>query len=142
MTGPSSGTATPGQCLRRYHLNAHRDDVLLENLDPPSGGHQSLVGSFINITQVEGADVAPPTESTGARFPAPAAPDKRLHISVSRYFMSDQVFPSPSQSRFDFPTYFANTTFPSTIWISAVLTTSMPIASRIGMGGIGHSAMG
>lgn len=135
----SSGTTTPDSASNNTTLNTHRDDVLLENLDPPSGGDQSLVGSFVDVTQVEGADITPPTESTGTDFDY----DVRTNdfASVSGYFHVDRIFRTMQDLGFDIPTYFANTTFPIDVDIRCFDNINAHCVGN-GMGGIGHSGYG
>src|SRR6185369_13799936 len=54
-----TGTTTPIASSNNATLNPHRDDVILQNLDAPVGGNQSLVGAFAEVTQVEGPDIPP-----------------------------------------------------------------------------------
>jgi hypothetical protein len=94
-------------------LNPHRDPMLLQNLDAPSGGNQSLSGTFGRLQQVEGDPVAAPTQPTGTNF----FYDVRTNdfAAVSAYFQVDRIFREIAGMGWTIagPSgYFSNTTFP------------------------------
>lgn len=105
-----SGTTTPTSGSTDAVLNAYRDDVLLHNLDAPSGGTQHLSGAFAEVTQVLGPDIAPPTRPGGSDFDY----DVRTNdfASVSGYFHVDRVFRTMDDLGFDVASYMSNTEFP------------------------------
>lgn len=134
-----TGTTTPTSASTNATLNPHRDDVTLQNLDAPVAGIQSLRGSFANVTQVEGPNVAPPTEPAGTDF----AYDARSNdfASVSGYFHVDRIFRTMQDLGFDIPTYMANTIFPIPVDIRCFDIVNAHCEGN-GMGGIGHAGYG
>ncbi|HEY8550288.1 MAG TPA: hypothetical protein VIL35_10060 [Vicinamibacterales bacterium] len=120
-------------------LNPHRHDVVLENLDAPVAGTQSLRGSFVEVTQVEGPVIAPPTQPTGSDFDY----DVRTNdfASVSGYFHVDRIFRVMQDLGFDVSTYMANTVFPIPVDIRCFDFVNAHCVGD-GMGGIGHAGYG
>jgi zinc metalloprotease ZmpB len=99
--------------IRPATLNPHRDPVLLQNLDAPSGGNQSLSGTFGRLQEVEGEVVAAPTRPTGTNF----FYDVRTNdfAAVSAYFQVDRIFREIAGMGWTIAGpmgYFSNTTFP------------------------------
>jgi hypothetical protein len=137
----SSGTTTPDSASNTTTLNTHRDDVPLQNLDPPVDGTQSLVGSFAEVTQVEGADIPPPTESAGTDFDY----DVRTNdfASVSGYFHVDRIFRTMQDLGFNVATYMSNTNpnFPIPVDIRCFNNINAHCMGD-GLGGIGHVGYG
>ncbi|MDG4563452.1 MAG: hypothetical protein P9E88_19415 [Candidatus Competibacter sp.] len=136
-----TGTTTPTASSTNATLNPHRDDVTLLNLDPPAGvpPQQSLAGSFVEVTQVEGPDIAPPTEATGTDFDY----DVRTNnfASVSGYFHVDRIFRTMQDLGFNVSTYMANTVFPIPVDIRCFDAVNAHCVGD-GMGGIGHAGYG
>jgi zinc metalloprotease ZmpB len=134
-----TGTTTPTSASTNATLNPHRDDVVLQNLDPPVAGNQSLRGSFAHVTQVEGPNIAPPTRPTGSDFDY----DVRTNnfASVSGYFHVDRIFRTMQDLGFDIPTYMSNTVFPIPVDIRCFDVVNAHCVGN-GMGGIGHAGYG
>ncbi|MCL4800838.1 MAG: hypothetical protein KJ025_14695 [Burkholderiales bacterium] len=134
-----TGTTTPTSASNNATLNPHRDDVTLQNLDPPAAGTQSLSGAFAEVTQVEGANIAPPTQATGTDFDY----DVRTNdfASVSGYFHVDRIFRTMQDLGFDVGTYMSNTVFPVPVDIRCFDAINAHCVGD-GMGGIGHTGYG
>jgi hypothetical protein len=134
-----TGTTTPIASSNNATLNPHRDDVILQNLDAPVGGNQSLVGAFAEVTQVEGPDIPPPTEPTGTNFYF----DVRTNnfASVSGYFHVDRIFRVMQDLGFNVATYMVNTVFPIPVDIRCFDVVNAHCVGD-GMGGIGHAGYG
>lgn len=134
-----TGTTTPTSTSDNATLNPLRDDVLLENLDAPSGGTQHLEGSFAMVTQVEGPDITPPTEPAGDNFYY----DVRTNdfASVSGYFHVDRIFRTMQDLGFDVATYMSNTVFPVPVDIRCFDYVNAHCVGD-GMGGIDHAGYG
>ena len=134
-----TGTTTSTSASNNATLNPHRDDVTLQNLDAPSGGTQSLSGSFAEVTQVEGANIASPTPATGTDFDY----DVRTNnfASVSGYFHVDRIFRTMEDLGFDVGTYMSNTVFPVPVDIRCFDSINAHCVGD-GMGGIGHTGYG
>ncbi|MCF3973957.1 hypothetical protein [Paracoccus salsus] len=135
----SSGTTTPTSASNNATLNPHRDDVLLQNLDAPVAGTQSLRGTFAEVTQVEGPNIAAPTQGSGADFDY----DTRTNnfASVSGYFHVDRIFRTMQDLGFNVSTYMANTNFPVPVDIRCFDAINAHCVGD-GMGGIGHTGYG
>lgn len=136
-----TGTTTPNSASNNTTLNMHRDDVLLPNLDMPVSSTQSLSGTFAEVTQVEGPNTLPPTESTGTDFDY----DVRTNdfASVSGYFHVDRIFRTLQDLGFNVGTYMSNTVFPIPVDISCYSPDTINAhCVGDGMGGIGHVGYG
>lgn len=135
----SSGTTTPTSASNNATLNPHRDDVLLQNLDPAAGGVQALSGAFAEVTQVEGPNIAPPTVAGAGNF----SYDVRTNnfASVSGYFHVDRIFRTMQDLGFDVGTYMQNTVFPVPVDIRCFDNINAHCVGD-GMGGIGHTGYG
>jgi hypothetical protein len=135
----SSGTTTPDSASNTTTLNTHRDDVLLQNLDAPVAGTQSLVGNFAEVTQDEGPDIPPPTESTGTDFDYNVRTNN--FASVSGYFHVDRIFRTMQDLGFNVATYMSNTVFPIPVDIRCFDIINAHCVGD-GSGGIGHVGYG
>jgi hypothetical protein len=134
-----TGTTTPTSASTNATLNVHRDDVVLQNLDAPVAGNQSLRGSFAEVTQVEGPNIAPPVEPTGTDFDYNVRSNN--FASVSGYFHVDRIFRTMQDLGFDIPTYMSNTVFPIPVDIRCFDIVNAHCVGD-GMGGIGHAGYG
>jgi zinc metalloprotease ZmpB len=134
-----SGSTTPTSASNNATLNPHRDDVILQNLDPPAGGMQSLSGAFAEVTQFEGPNIAPPTEATGTDFDYEVRTNN--FASVSGYFHVDRIFRTMQDLGFDVGTYMSNTVFPIPVDIRCFDVINAHCVGD-GMGGIGHAGYG
>lgn len=134
-----SGSTTPTSASNNATLNPHRDDVTLLNLDPPAAGTQSLRGSFADVTQFEGPNIAPPTQPSGTDFDY----DVRTNnfASVSGYFHVDRIFRTMQDLGFNVATYMSNTVFPVPVDIRCFDNINAHCVGD-GMGGIGHTGYG
>lgn len=134
-----TGTTTPTASSNNATLNLHRDDVPLQNLDGPIGGTQHLTGSFAEVTQVEGPNIAPPTEAAGTDFDYEVRTNN--FASVSGYFHVDRIFRTMQDLGFNVSTYMANTVFPVPVDIRCFDIVNAHCVGD-GMGGIGHAGYG
>ncbi|TWF76646.1 hypothetical protein FHX44_112541 [Pseudonocardia hierapolitana] len=125
-------------------LNPHRDTVLLQNLNAPSGGTQSLSGTFGRLQEVEGDMVAAPASPTGTDF----LYDVRTNnfAAVSAYFHVDRIFREIAGLGWTIAGgsgYFSNTSFPVSIdhrCFSGNVINAHCVGD--GLGGIGHVGYG
>lgn len=134
-----SGSTTPTSATDNATLNPYRDDVVLQNLDAAVGGTLNLSGTYVEVTQVEGPNVPPPTEPAGDNFYY----DVRTNdfASVSGYFHVDRIFRTMEDLGFDVATYMSNTVFPIPVDIRCFDVINAHCVGD-GMGGIGHAGYG
>ncbi len=93
-------------------LDPERDNVLLENLDPPSmAGVQSLRGTYANVTDFITPTVLPPTQPTGVDFDTYGARTNDF-AAVNAYYHVDRFFQLVEDLGFPIATYFDGTAFP------------------------------
>jgi len=91
-------------------LNALRDDVVLERLNGPVAGVQSLAGSHVVLADDDAPTIAPPTAATGTDFDYAARTND--FAAVNAYYHADNFFAVIEDLGFDRDTYFDGTTFP------------------------------
>ena len=91
-------------------LNPFRTSEVLNNLNLPVGGIQSLSGTRVNITNVENPNIAPPTNPTGADFNYNVRTND--FAAVNAYYHTELFFALVESLGFPLDTYFNNTTFP------------------------------
>jgi hypothetical protein len=120
-------------------LDPHQDDIVLQNLDAPAAGVQSLSGTYAEVTQFEGPDITPPTENTGIDFDYETRTND--FASVSGYYHVDRIFREIADLGFDLATYFSNTTFPIPVDIRCFDNINAHCVGN-GLGGIGHVGYG
>lgn len=122
-------------------LNPHVDDITLQNLDGPVGDVQSLIGTYANVTQVEGIVIPAPTEATGTDFDYDVRSDN--FASVSGYFHVDRIFRIIEDLGFTVSDYMANTSFPVPVDIRCYDGNQINAhCVGDGLGGIGHVGYG
>ena len=108
-TGTSTNTPDQGNAV----LNPHRDSVVLENLDPPSGGTQSLQGSLVSLVNIESPNESPPTQPAGNDFDYDARTNE--FAAVNAYYHNDRFFRLVADLGFTLTGasgYFDGTSFP------------------------------
>ncbi|MEX0317550.1 MAG: choice-of-anchor D domain-containing protein [Ruegeria sp.] len=105
-TGDNGNDATQGNAV----LNPLRDDVVLEGLDPPVGGTQSLSGNLVAVVEVENPAVAPPTQPAGSDFDFNARTND--FAAVNAYYHNDRFFRLVEDLGFPLDDYFDGTSFP------------------------------
>ncbi len=105
-TGDNGNDATQSNAV----LNPLRDDVILEGLDPPAGGTQSLSGNYVTVAEVEPPNIAAPTQPAGADFDYNARSDN--FAAVNAYYHNDRFFRLVEDMGFPMDTYFDGTSFP------------------------------
>lgn len=105
-TGDNGNDATQPNAV----LNPLRDDVVLEGLDPPAGGTQSLRGNLIAVAEVEAPAIAAPTRPAGADFDYDARTDD--FAAVNAYYHNDRFFRLVEDLGFPLDDYFDGTSFP------------------------------
>ena len=103
------GGAAAGPAAANAVLNPFRDDVALPNLNAPSGGVQSLVGSRVTLSEREAPTVASPTQPTGTDFDY----DVRTNnfAAVNAYFHTERFFALVAGMGFP-SSYWGGTVFP------------------------------
>lgn len=134
-----SGTTTPDSGSNNATLNPYRDDVILQNLDAPVDGTQSLTGTFAEVTQFEGPNITAPTELTGTDFDYQVRTND--FASVSGYFHVDRIFRTMQDLGFNVALYMPNTVFPIPVDIRCFNNINAHCVGD-GMGGIGHTGYG
>jgi zinc metalloprotease ZmpB len=122
-------------------LNPFRTSEVLDYVNLPVGGIQSLSGTRINITNVEGPNIAPPTNPTGADFNYDVRTDN--FSAVNAYYHNNRFFSFVESLGFTLGTYFNNTTFPIPVDHRGRHGTNNGIEVNAhcvgnGAGGIGH----
>lgn len=105
-TGDNGNDATQSNAV----LNPLRDDVILEGLDPPAGGTQSLTGEFVSVTNFHGPNIATPTQPAGTDFDFDARTDE--FSAVNAYYHNDRFFRLVQDLGFPINDYFDGTSFP------------------------------
>jgi hypothetical protein len=125
-------------------LDLHATTLPLLDLDPPSAGVQSLVGTFGRLIQVEGDNPAIPTQPSGSDFVYP--PRTNDFAAVSAYYHVDLIFRTITDLGFTIAGatgYFNNTTFPISVdhrcFFGNVINAH---CIGNGVGGIGHVGYG
>ena len=98
--GPAATTAT---------LNAFRDDVVIPNLNAPSGGVQSLIGSRVALSEQEAPTVAAPTQPTGNDFDYEVRTNN--FSAVNAYYHTERFFALVAGMGFP-NSYWGGTVFP------------------------------
>jgi len=105
-TGSLTNTADQNNAV----LNPFRDNVTLQNLNAPSGGVQSLTGTYVRVADDSAPTVAAPTEPSGTDFDFNARTND--FAAVSAYYHPDRLFALIEDLGFPRATYFDGTTFP------------------------------
>ena len=106
MTGDT--TLTP--CSPASDLDPLRSDVELLGLTAPSPFHpQSLTGEYIQISNTDAPNIAPPTEPVGNDFAYSAVTDD--FAAVNAYYHLDILYRMVIEE-FGFADYFGTTSFP------------------------------
>lgn len=93
------------------NLNGQRDDVTLQNLNPPSGTppQQALQGTLVSVNQVEAPTVAAPTKGSPFDFSYDARTNN--FAAVNAYYHCDRFFQMILDMGFA-NSYFSSTVFP------------------------------
>jgi len=91
-------------------LNPFRTSEILNNLDLPVGGIQSLSGTRVTITNVEDPNITSPTNPTGTDFNY----DVRTNdfAAVNAYYHTERFLALVESLGFPISSYFDGTTFP------------------------------
>ena len=105
-TGNNGNDATQPNAV----LNPLRDDVILEGLDPPVAGTQSLTGEFVTVAEVENPVIAAPTRPTGSDFDFNSRTND--FAAVNAYYHNDRFFRLVEDLGFPLDDYFDGTSFP------------------------------
>jgi hypothetical protein len=106
----SSGDLTITANQPNSVLDDHDFDELLPDLDPPSGGTQSLSGLYVSIEEQDAPAIAAPTVAAGSDFDF----DPRTNDfgAVNAYYHQTQLFRTIASLGFVVEDYFDGTTFP------------------------------
>lgn len=106
-----SGSAANGPAANAATLDPLRQSVTLLGLNAPSGGNQSLAGSFVTLQDVYTPTIAAPIQATGTDFDFGCRTND--FAAVNAYFHSDFCFRLVDGMGLNNPTsYFDGTTFP------------------------------
>ena len=106
----AGGVSAPSPTADNGLLNPFRSSVMLEGLDAPVNGQQSLSGEIITVDDFEPPDADPPTEATGANFDYQVRTN--CFAAVNAYYHCDRFFRLLEDLGFSRSGYFAGTTFP------------------------------
>lgn len=106
----SSGDLTVTANQPNGVLDDHDFDELLPDLDPPSGGVQSLSGLYVSIEEEDAPAVAAPTVAAGSDFDF--NPRTNDFGAVNAYYHQTQLFRTIADLGFVVEDYFDDTTFP------------------------------
>ncbi|MCA1572404.1 MAG: hypothetical protein LC798_19305 [Chloroflexi bacterium] len=104
-----SGNAANGPTATNAILNPFRDDVVLPNLNAPSGGIQSLVGWRVRLNEQEAPTVASPTQPSGTDFDYEVRTNN--FAGVNAYYHTERFFSLVAGMGFP-NTYWGGTVFP------------------------------
>jgi zinc metalloprotease ZmpB len=122
-------------------LEKHDSSEVLQDLEPPVAGTQSLRGTYVVIRDVEIPAVSAPTRPTGADFDS--VPRTNDFGAVNAYYHQTQLFRRIADLGFPIATYFDGTTFPTPIDHRGRIATSNGVEINAhwapnGSGGTGH----
>ena len=131
-----SGDTANGPTANNTTLNPFRTNVVLENLDPPSGGDQSLSGTYAVIQNETDPNVIAPTETSGDDFDYNVRTND--FAAVNAYYHTDRFFQLVEDLGFPVSTYFNNTTFPIVIDHRGLGSAINAHCVGNGLGGIDH----
>ena len=106
----SSGDLTVTASQPNAVLDDHDFDELLPDLDPPSGGTQSLRGLYVSIEDQDAPTIAAPTVAAGTDFDF--NPRTNDFAAVNAYYHQTQLFRTFADLGFVVEDYFDGTTFP------------------------------
>ncbi|MGY4829266.1 hypothetical protein ACVNIS_11860 [Sphaerotilaceae bacterium SBD11-9] len=106
----SSGDLTVTANQPNSVLDDHDFDELLPDLDPPSGGNQSLTGLYVTIAERDAPAIAAPTVTAGSDFDF--NPRTNDFGAVNAYYHQTQLFRTIADLGFVVTDYFDGTTFP------------------------------
>lgn len=106
----SSGDFTATANQPNSVLDDHDFDELLPDLDPPSGGTQSLSGLYVSIEEQDAPAIAAPTVAAGSDFDF--NPRTNDFAAVNAYYHQTQLFRTIADLGFVVEDYFDGTTFP------------------------------
>jgi hypothetical protein len=125
-------------------LNAHRDDLLLTNLDGPVAGGQHLRGTYVDIEELPDPhadpDNDPPTEPSGTDFDYDARTNN--FGAVNAYYHQTELFRIIEDLGFPIAIYFDGTTFPIPVDHRSLGNDINAHWSPNGTGGTGHMCYG
>ncbi len=105
------GAATPAS--NNAGLNPLRTSVTLPGLGAPSGGNQSLSGTYVQVTDHEPPTAAPPAETVGTNFNYNVRTNN--FAAVNCYYHCDQFFRLVADLGFTIGSYFDGTSFPISV---------------------------
>jgi zinc metalloprotease ZmpB len=117
-------------------LNPFRTSEVLNNLNLPVGGIQSLSGTRVNIINVEDPNIAPPTNPTGADFNYNVRTNN--FAAVNAYYHTERFLALVESLGFPISFYFDGTAFPLEVDHRGLGNAINAHCVGNGMGGIGH----
>jgi hypothetical protein len=121
-------------------LNPFRTSEVLNNLNLPVGGIQSLSGTRVNITNVEDPNIAPPTNPTGADFNYNVRTSD--FAAVNAYYHTEQFLALVESLGFPLSSYFDGTALPIEVDHRGFNDAINAHCVGNGMGGIDHCCYG
>lgn len=135
-----SGNPVHSPAQNNEILNPFRTSEVLNNLNLPVGGMQSLNGTRVNIIDIENPNIAPPTNPTGADFNY----DVRTSdfAAVNAYYHTERFLSLVESLGFPISSYFDGTAFPIEIDPRGFNDAINAHCVGNGMGGIDHCCYG
>lgn len=94
-------------------LNPLRTSVTLQDLAAPSGGHQSLSGTYIHVSDHEVPTTAPPAETVGTNFNYNVRTNN--FAGANCYYHCNRFFRLVADLGFTVSSYFDGTSFPVSV---------------------------
>ena len=135
-----SGNPVHSPAQNNEILNPFRISEVLNNLNLPVGGMQSLNGTRVNIIDIENPNIAPPTNPTGADFNY----DVRTSdfAAVNAYYHTERFLSLVESLGFPISSYFDGTAFPIEVDPRGFNDAINAHCVGNGMGGIDHCCYG
>ena len=121
-------------------LDDYDYDEVLHALSPPSGGVQSLSGTFVVIQNEEDPNIAPPTQPAGTDFDF--LPRTDGFAAVNAYYHQTELFRTMEDLGFVIADYFDGTKFPIPVDHRSLGTQINAHWAPNGMGGTDHMCYG
>jgi zinc metalloprotease ZmpB len=121
-------------------LNPFRTSEVLNNLNLPIGGVQSLSGTRVIITNIEDPNIAPPTNPTGADFNHNVRTND--FAAVNAYYHTERFLALVESLGFSISSYFDGTAFPIEVDHRGLGNVINAHCVGNGLGGIDHCCYG
>jgi hypothetical protein len=113
MTDPATQGSPATPSANNATLNPLRTSVTLQGLSAPSGGNQSLSGTYVQVSDHELPTAGPPAEAVGTNFNYNARTNN--FAAVNAYYHCDRFFRLVADLGFSISSYFDGTSFPISV---------------------------